>query len=71
MQHCNSTTGLAMEVPDYFPFHSRTALNSALRRHPASLLPKFQHDPALLELMRSPVTQDMISKRSLMLSQCH
>jgi hypothetical protein len=30
------------------------------RRHPASLLPKFQHDPALLELVRSPVTSDMI-----------
>lgn len=32
------------------------------RRHPASLLPKFQHDPALLELVRSPVTAEMISE---------
>ncbi|ORY79706.1 hypothetical protein BCR35DRAFT_352622 [Leucosporidium creatinivorum] len=31
------------------------------RRHPASLLPKFMHDPALLELVRSPVTPEMIS----------
>ena len=33
---------------------------SMLRRHPASLIPKFQHDPALVELMRSAVTKDMI-----------
>ncbi|KAM0750352.1 hypothetical protein T439DRAFT_356984 [Meredithblackwellia eburnea MCA 4105] len=31
------------------------------RRHPASLLPKFMHDPALLELVRSPVTGEMVS----------
>ncbi|KAI5481852.1 G1/S-specific cyclin PLC1 [Pseudohyphozyma bogoriensis] len=32
------------------------------RRHPASLIPKFMHDPALLELVRSPVTPEMISE---------
>ncbi|KAK4046451.1 PHO85 cyclin-1 [Microbotryomycetes sp. JL201] len=31
------------------------------RRHPASLLPKHFHDPALLEFVRQPVTQEMIS----------
>ncbi|BGP28073.1 alternative cyclin Pcl1 [Rhodotorula toruloides] len=31
------------------------------RRHPASLIPKAWHDPALLEFIRSPVTQDMIT----------
>ncbi|GAA5870334.1 hypothetical protein JCM1840_004695 [Sporobolomyces johnsonii] len=35
--------------------------HSSTRRHPASLLPKFMHDPALLELVRQPVTGDMIS----------
>lgn len=35
------------------------------RRHPASLLPKFMHDPALLELVRSPVTPEMICKYKL------
>lgn len=30
------------------------------RRHPASLIPKSMHDPALLELVRSPVTPEMI-----------
>lgn len=32
------------------------------RRHPASLIPKAWHDPALLEFVRSPVTQDMIGE---------
>ncbi|KAK4058598.1 PHO85 cyclin-1 [Microbotryomycetes sp. JL221] len=31
------------------------------RRHPASLLPRMEHDPALLELVRGPVTPAMIS----------
>jgi len=31
------------------------------RRHPASLMPKFMHHPQLLELVRSPVTADMIA----------
>ncbi|KAK4053154.1 PHO85 cyclin-1 [Microbotryomycetes sp. JL201] len=31
------------------------------RRHPASLIPRMEHDPALLELVRGPVTQAMIS----------
>lgn len=33
---------------------------SAVRRHPASLVPRCLHDPSLLELVRSPVTADMI-----------
>lgn len=35
---------------------------SMLRRHPASLIPKFEHDPALLDLMRSQVTEEMICR---------
>jgi hypothetical protein len=35
--------------------------HTSTRRHPASLLPKFMHDPRLLDLVRSPVTPDMIS----------
>ena len=31
------------------------------RRHPASLVPRSQHDPALLELMRSHVSSEMIA----------
>ncbi|GAA6011567.1 hypothetical protein JCM11491_004691 [Sporobolomyces phaffii] len=34
---------------------------SSTRRHPASLLPKFMHDPALLELVRQPVSPEMIT----------
>ncbi|EKM59549.1 uncharacterized protein PHACADRAFT_87144, partial [Phanerochaete carnosa HHB-10118-sp] len=34
---------------------------SADRRHPASLVPRSQHDPALVELMRSHVTGEMVS----------
>ncbi|GAA5882574.1 hypothetical protein JCM16303_002050 [Sporobolomyces ruberrimus] len=34
---------------------------SSTRRHPASLLPKFMHDPALLELVRQPVSSEMIT----------
>lgn len=37
------------------------------RRHPASLMPKFMHDPALLELVRAPVTAEMICTHSLSL----
>ncbi|KZT27074.1 hypothetical protein NEOLEDRAFT_1037899, partial [Neolentinus lepideus HHB14362 ss-1] len=33
---------------------------SADRRHPASLLPRSQHDPAFVDLMRQPVSFDMI-----------
>lgn len=32
------------------------------RRHPASLLPRVFHDANLLELVKSPVTREMISK---------
>ncbi|GAA6037015.1 hypothetical protein JCM8097_005509 [Rhodosporidiobolus ruineniae] len=34
---------------------------SSTRRHPASLLPKCQHNSRLLDLVRSPVTPDMIT----------
>ncbi|KAK9893350.1 hypothetical protein P389DRAFT_198920 [Cystobasidium minutum MCA 4210] len=30
------------------------------RRHPGSLIPKFMHHPQLLDLVKSPVTKDMI-----------
>ncbi|GAA5895648.1 hypothetical protein JCM5296_003769 [Sporobolomyces johnsonii] len=30
------------------------------RRHPGSLIPKYLHDPALLKLMNSPLSNDMI-----------
>ncbi|GAA5862889.1 hypothetical protein JCM3774_006676 [Rhodotorula dairenensis] len=33
----------------------------SVRRHPASLVPRCLHDPRLLELVRCPVTADMIS----------
>ncbi|EPQ59679.1 hypothetical protein GLOTRDRAFT_34696, partial [Gloeophyllum trabeum ATCC 11539] len=33
---------------------------SSDRRHPASLLPRSQHDPAVVDLMRQPVSFDMI-----------
>ncbi|GAA6050342.1 hypothetical protein JCM3770_002972 [Rhodotorula araucariae] len=38
-----------------------SAYHSNGRRHPASLLPKSWHDPALLDFVRAPVTQDMIA----------
>ncbi|KAI0092502.1 hypothetical protein BDY19DRAFT_863365, partial [Irpex rosettiformis] len=34
---------------------------SSDRRHPASLIPRSQHDPALVELMRQHVSGDMVS----------
>ncbi|KAI0346961.1 hypothetical protein BDW22DRAFT_1321416, partial [Trametopsis cervina] len=34
---------------------------SAERRHPASLIPRSQHDPALVDLMRQHVSGDMVS----------
>ncbi|GAA5933305.1 hypothetical protein JCM3775_002602 [Rhodotorula graminis] len=37
------------------------SFGSHTRRHPASLLPKFMHDPRLLELVRQPVTPAMIT----------
>ncbi|GAA5931587.1 cyclin family protein [Sporobolomyces koalae] len=39
---------------------SRSSATST-RRHPASLLPKFMHDPSLLDLVRQPVTPEMIT----------
>ncbi|KAM0750344.1 hypothetical protein T439DRAFT_314709 [Meredithblackwellia eburnea MCA 4105] len=46
---------------------------SQTRRHPASLIPKFMHDPALLELVRSPVSPEMIShlaEKAIEVIQC-
>ncbi|SGY17863.1 BQ5605_C015g07919 [Microbotryum silenes-dioicae] len=45
----SSTAGFVHPIP------------SMNRRHPASLIPKFLHDPSLLELVRAPVTSEMIS----------
>lgn len=55
------------DLPSYHPFRSQHALESAIRRHPASLIPKFEHDPALVELMRAPVSREMICKCCLAL----
>ncbi|KAL8277043.1 hypothetical protein RQP46_010577 [Phenoliferia psychrophenolica] len=47
--------------------------SSQTRRHPASLIPKFMHDPALLELVRSPVTPEMITylaEKAIEVIQC-
>ncbi|GAA5868951.1 hypothetical protein JCM8547_003230 [Rhodosporidiobolus lusitaniae] len=52
-----------------YPSRSHTST----RRHPASLLPKFMHDPRLLDLVRSPVTPDMITyiaQRAVDVIQC-
>ncbi|GAA5983020.1 hypothetical protein JCM10908_006870 [Rhodotorula pacifica] len=38
-----------------------SAYHSNGRRHPASLIPKSWHNPALLEFVRAPVSQDMIT----------
>ncbi|GAA5869202.1 hypothetical protein JCM8547_005167 [Rhodosporidiobolus lusitaniae] len=46
---------------------------SMARRHPASLIPKFLHDPSLLEFVRAPVTQDMIAylaEKAIEVIQC-
>ncbi|TNY17762.1 alternative cyclin Pcl1 [Rhodotorula diobovata] len=50
-----------------------SAYHSNGRRHPASLLPKSWHDPALLEFVRAPVTQDMIAylaEKAIEVIQC-
>ncbi|CBQ73091.1 related to cyclin [Sporisorium reilianum SRZ2] len=40
---------------------SSSALNSGfLRRHPASLIPKLVHNPAITDLIKSPVTREMV-----------
>ncbi|GAA5840178.1 hypothetical protein JCM11251_005938 [Rhodosporidiobolus azoricus] len=46
---------------------------SMARRHPASLIPKFLHDPALLDFVRAPVTQEMIAylaEKAIEVIQC-
>ena len=35
--------------------------SNAMRRHPASLLPRIVHNPSLTDLIRCPVTRDMIA----------
>lgn len=53
---------------------SSTALtSSALRRHPASLLPRIVHNPSLTDLIRYPVSRDMvtyIAKQATDVIQC-
>ncbi|WFD22923.1 hypothetical protein MEQU1_001602 [Malassezia equina] len=53
---------------------SNTALtSSALRRHPASLLPRVVHNPSLTDLIRYPVSRDMvayIAKQATDVIQC-
>ena len=47
--------------------------SSALRRHPASLLPRIVHNPSLTDLIRYPVTRDMvayIAKQATNVIQC-
>ena len=47
--------------------------SSALRRHPASLLPRIVHNPSLTDLVRYPVTRDMvayIAKQATNVIQC-
>lgn len=47
--------------------------SSALRRHPASLLPRIVHNPSLTDLIRYPVTRDMvayIAKQASNVIQC-
>ncbi len=40
---------------------SASTLNSSfLRRHPASLIPKLVHNPAITDLIKSPVTREMV-----------
>ena len=47
--------------------------SSALRRHPASLLPRIVHNPSLTDLIRYPVTRDIvayIAKQATNVIQC-
>ena len=39
-----------------------TSSSSSMRRHPASLLPKMVHNPSLLDLVKCPVSRDMIGE---------
>lgn len=47
-------------VPKYTLEINNMSSYTSTRRHPASLLPKQFHDPALLDFVRQPVTQEMI-----------
>ncbi|KAL4401092.1 PHO85 cyclin-1 [Malassezia pachydermatis] len=53
---------------------STTAVSSsALRRHPASLLPRIVHNPAITDLIRYPVSREMvnyIAKKATEVIQC-
>ncbi|CEH18775.1 Cyclin [Ceraceosorus bombacis] len=39
---------------------SSSRQSSAMRRHPMSLIPKLCHDPALLDMIKMPVSRDMV-----------
>ncbi|EGG05318.1 uncharacterized protein MELLADRAFT_64088 [Melampsora larici-populina 98AG31] len=61
----NKKTGLTKTMSSNIPRAKinpvKVVLPPVVRRHPASLLPKDMHDPALLQLIRQPVSQAMIS----------
>lgn len=47
--------------------------SSAMRRHPASLLPRIVHNPSITDLIRYPVTHDMVAylaKQATEVIQC-
>ncbi|CAO1636401.1 unnamed protein product [Sympodiomycopsis kandeliae] len=51
-------------MSSYAPSTSQSSASgfssSSMRRHPASLIPKLVHDPALLDLVKCPVTREMV-----------
>ncbi|PWN54009.1 hypothetical protein IE53DRAFT_59593 [Violaceomyces palustris] len=44
----------------YASTSAATISSSSMRRHPASLLPKIVHNPAITDLVKCPVTRDMV-----------
>ncbi|WFD30087.1 hypothetical protein MSPP1_001101 [Malassezia sp. CBS 17886] len=51
-----------------------TLSSSALRRHPASLLPRLVHNPSITDLIRCPVSRDMVAhlaKQAAEVIQCN
>ncbi|EPQ28670.1 uncharacterized protein PFL1_03973 [Pseudozyma flocculosa PF-1] len=49
-----------MSTTSYASSSSSTLSSSQLRRHPASLIPKLVHNPALTDLMKCAVSRDMV-----------
>lgn len=56
-----STKTMSSNIPRSRINPIKVVLPPVVRRHPASLLPKEMHDPALLSLIRQPVSKAMIS----------